>query len=519
MRSRLIHRVLPVLVLVPVLSVFAGSLHAQASLGPPWALADEPFCEPQSPDLAALPDGGFWAVWSEQDPQTARYEIRGRELASDARPRTDVVSIDPSSFQGLHPLTAVAPDGDRVVVWNDGDGSVRGRGFAPDGTALGASFELFASTRAPESLVAGPDGDFLVTGLDGPEALATRFTADGTSLAKTREILDENAPRQVLGALLADGGAVLAVRPDPLASPTPLVELWRLGPTGEIADRGQVPGAFETALASRPGSGFLLTYRGGQAVVAELRNADLSLASTFELAAVPHPRVIRPPGLAVSPDGDSFVFAWTEVVVPPQLPSDPPPTPATVMRSERYRFDGSRQGSGQTLFGVEGEWAQLLSPHLAFTPAGRLGVAWWQPNRVIVTPVPPCASSSGAFARSTAPGCGGDPETTLCLQDLRFALTLDWRDPRSGDTGTGHPVDLTGDTGAFWFFDPDNLEMMVKVIDGRPVNDHFWLFYGSLTDVEFTLTVTDRETGVERIFSKEPFVFGSEGDTTAFPSP
>ena len=60
---------------------------------------------------------------------------------------------------------------------------------------------------------------------------------------------------------------------------------------------------------------------------------------------------------------------------------------------------------------------------------------------------------------------------------------------------------LTGDTGAFWFFDAANIELVVKVLDGRPVNGNFWLFYGALSNVEYTLTVTDTETGAVKTYS------------------
>ena len=47
----------------------------------------------------------------------------------------------------------------------------------------------------------------------------------------------------------------------------------------------------------------------------------------------------------------------------------------------------------------------------------------------------------------------------------------------------------------FYFFDPANWEMLVKVLDGCEINNHFWVFAAAATDVEYTLTVTDTETG------------------------
>jgi len=56
-------------------------------------------------------------------------------------------------------------------------------------------------------------------------------------------------------------------------------------------------------------------------------------------------------------------------------------------------------------------------------------------------------------------------------------------------------VPLTGDTGYFWFFDSANIELVVKVLDGCPVNEHHWVFAGGLTNVEVELRVTDTLTG------------------------
>lgn len=117
-----------------------------------------------------------------------------------------------------------------------------------------------------------------------------------------------------------------------------------------------------------------------------------------------------------------------------------------------------------------------------------------------------------------AGGTGGDcvpSDTALCLQDGRFRIEVEWQDFQGG-SGVGHGHPLTGDTGAFWFFDQDNLELFVKVLDGRPVNGHFWVFYGSLSNVAFTLTVTDTATGEPRVYENPARTFASRGDTAAF---
>lgn len=54
---------------------------------------------------------------------------------------------------------------------------------------------------------------------------------------------------------------------------------------------------------------------------------------------------------------------------------------------------------------------------------------------------------------------------------------------------------LTRDTGAFWFFNSANLEIVLKVLDGCAVNDRYWVFLSGLTNVGVEVTVRDTLTG------------------------
>jgi hypothetical protein len=73
------------------------------------------------------------------------------------------------------------------------------------------------------------------------------------------------------------------------------------------------------------------------------------------------------------------------------------------------------------------------------------------------------------------------------------------------------------DTGYFWFFDRNNVEIMVKVLNGCAVNSRFWVFAGGLTDVEVEMTIFDTETGAEKKYRNQlgqPFTLVR--DTDAF---
>jgi ELWxxDGT repeat protein len=114
------------------------------------------------------------------------------------------------------------------------------------------------------------------------------------------------------------------------------------------------------------------------------------------------------------------------------------------------------------------------------------------------------------------PACQPSP-TALCLSGGRFRVEAAWRISREpGDSGPGQAVALSADTGYFWFFSPGNVEVVAKVLDGRPLNGHFWTFYGALSNVEYELTVTDTATGAARRYVNPPGTLASVGDTTSF---
>ncbi len=103
----------------------------------------------------------------------------------------------------------------------------------------------------------------------------------------------------------------------------------------------------------------------------------------------------------------------------------------------------------------------------------------------------------------------------LYLANCRFRIDVHWADAR-GRQGAGEGVQLTADTGYFWFFDDANVELMVKVLDARSVNGKFWVFFGALSSVEYTLTVADTVSGEVRSYSNPLGAFASVGDTSAF---
>ncbi len=107
-------------------------------------------------------------------------------------------------------------------------------------------------------------------------------------------------------------------------------------------------------------------------------------------------------------------------------------------------------------------------------------------------------------AAEPAGACVAD-DRTLCLGDSRYAVTVEWR-TAGGESGAARVVhEGTNDSGLFHFFEPgDNWEVLIKVLDGCPVNGHVWMYAASTTDLGYTIEITDTATGMAREYRNEP---------------
>jgi len=112
--------------------------------------------------------------------------------------------------------------------------------------------------------------------------------------------------------------------------------------------------------------------------------------------------------------------------------------------------------------------------------------------------------------------------TAHCLQGSRFRVEVQWRG-FGDDGGEAHTVPgATADSGLFYFFGPNNWEILVKVLDGCGSgggrNDRFWVFAASATTLKYEMTVTDTETGEKKTYANEILGVSSPAftDTEAF---
>ena len=112
--------------------------------------------------------------------------------------------------------------------------------------------------------------------------------------------------------------------------------------------------------------------------------------------------------------------------------------------------------------------------------------------------------------------CVSGPDN-LCLLDRRLRVEVRWRNPHDGGSeGVGHAIFAGDNSGYFWFFDAQNTELVVKALDGGALNDHLWVFYGALTDLEYWITVTDTFTDARRVYYNPPGKICGQADIEAF---
>jgi hypothetical protein len=158
--------------------------------------------------------------------------------------------------------------------------------------------------------------------------------------------------------------------------------------------------------------------------------------------------------------------------------------------------DTSSLGSATTV-GAESEFQ--FSPMNASDPAAD------RPTASVPEPVETAVSAA----------CVADA-LTQCLNGGRFQVRVHWDALHQGTSGEGQAVPITSDTGYFWFFSANNIELVIKVVDGRPVNGKFWVFYGALTNVQYTITITDTVTGAVKSYFNPQDTQASASDTSAF---
>jgi hypothetical protein len=131
------------------------------------------------------------------------------------------------------------------------------------------------------------------------------------------------------------------------------------------------------------------------------------------------------------------------------------------------------------------------------------------------------ANTTGAYSLSltcatVTPTTCVSSTSTLCLQNGRFAVTI--TGSFNNQTSPGQAISINNQFGYFSIpgltADPTNVEVLVKIVG--PVGGKYWVFYGGLSGFEINVTVTDKQTGVTRTYTKPANTYNGGADFTTF---
>ena len=99
----------------------------------------------------------------------------------------------------------------------------------------------------------------------------------------------------------------------------------------------------------------------------------------------------------------------------------------------------------------------------------------------------------------------------LLLSNSRVAVGATWRSQYSGQTGTATPTPQRDAFGLFYFSTPTNPEIIVKALDFG-ADQPYLLFWGGLTDYEYTLTFRNVATGQSVSYKKDAGSYNGGAD-------
>ncbi len=131
---------------------------------------------------------------------------------------------------------------------------------------------------------------------------------------------------------------------------------------------------------------------------------------------------------------------------------------------------------------------------------------------------------AAAPSATTMPTLEVAATNTLTLNSAHsFDITLSATDQRTGHSGEGQAIPQNDIFGYFSIptltGNAANPEVFVKILDASGIGQGYWVFYGGLTDLEYTLSVQENSTGTIKRYHKSPGSSGGGFDTSGFDTP
>jgi hypothetical protein len=494
-------------------------------------------------DAALFADGSGIVVWAGSGTgigDDSRLAVLARRIDVAGNPQGDRFVVNTLTEEDQFvPRVAAAPNGRFAVAWQsdvspgDLEGtSIRARVFRSDGSALGPDFQVNSSTSGPQvapDVAMAENGDFVVVWYDdsdapgssqmrGREVRARRFGADGTPLGADFVVNDitNGTQNEPAIAMAPDGRFAVAFTASSGASAgndnnSSSVQARVFGANGvPIAGQFQVnttiAGAQSApAIAMDPDGSFLVAWRSATSDESDQDGDSIHARGyTSTGAAVGTQKQVNERTAndqfevqVAAAGGREFLVVWLSREFP-QAQS----VQARALTLEAQPLGIEFEAGGESDI-------ETADPGVGGNGAGRTVVLFDRGGVRAQIYDLPCVTGGGVTDCTESP-------TTLCLTGDRFRITTIWRDVQ-GDSGEGQAVELTPDTGYFWFFDSANVETLVKVLDACGFNNRFWVFVGGLTDLHIEYLVEDVETNVVRRYENpQGAAFLTINDTSAF---
>ncbi|HEX3528389.1 MAG TPA: hypothetical protein VH988_15100 [Thermoanaerobaculia bacterium] len=511
-----IRRLISSLPILGLLAAVSGRA-AVVPLGPEFQVNVHTDGGQSQPSVATGADGRVFMVWSSFGSAPTQNGVFGRLFdAGSVSFLSDEILIASGTVTDLKVLAE--PGGGYFVAWVDGAGLIHARRCGANGQPAGVAFLASLDLAGPDTLdvVGTPSGGHMVVSA-ATSPLPPFQTDMAVDLLDNQDQLVPNGRHPVFPgqsgvfsihpriAVQPGGGFVLAWLNS--SAPTPQ-DVWaeHLSPEGIPLEEAFRVNDLLNGTRIRPsvvvedGGGFAVVWRTSGVGTADagiwVQRYDAADARRGDKIQLAGDSLFSrtPPEVVTTADGRHLVM-WPDYVA------------AEAVVLGRF-FDASWQPAGGP-FQVTGNGFGG-GEAAAFVPGGGF-VALWPEGGSEVNP-------SDVFGRLFSVDCMGGAGS-LCLNGDRFSASVAWHDPRSNARGTATALPLTTDTGAFWFFSAGNAELLVKVLDGRPVNGHWWVFFGALTDLEYDLTVIDTESGVQKVYHNPPYTLASGADIFAFIDP
>jgi PKD repeat protein len=443
--------------------------------------------------------------------------VFGRFYDPRDEPQGEPFALDAGTVTVGSPAVGFAGDGDLTVTFAGADGRIFARLLDAQGTPLTGSFAVDGgggTAVAPRVAVAG-SGDFVVAwrqaaGKQGEDGVFARFydpsgeakdeplvVGAGEIAAGPQVATDASGNAVVVWSQGAAGkqgeDGVFARFFDPSGTPEGAAQQVSSATAGQVDDPTVASDTFGNSVvvwAERAAG----KQSDGWDILARRYGGDEPAAGPFQVNQTSVGDQTSP-AVAVNPDGD-FVVAWQS---------------GEVLMARLFDADGRAVG---------GEFEAAATEDGLAPTAPEVGVAGDDTVSVAFTRAAADGTGVGAYLRAfevdRQPSACEPDQTTHCLNQERFEVRVIWRD-FSDRTGIGQAVPLTDDSGTFWFFDQANVELILKVLDGTGINGHYWVFYGALSNVEYTVVVSDSVTGSSVTYSNPTGTFASVGDTSALP--